>query len=59
MTIHFGAPQLIWAALIVVNLVLGGFLHGKPKLSKHNVWTDVVTAVLSFGLLYWGGFFKG
>jgi hypothetical protein len=55
-TVHI--PQLIFVALVVLSLVIVATMHGKPKTGKHNIFVDLLSAGISFALLYWGGFFK-
>lgn len=56
MTFTLHAPQIIWLLLLVVGIALSAALHDKPR-QPHNFWVDIVCYAISFGLLYWGGFF--
>ena len=56
MTINIGVPQLIWLFLAVIGLIIEIVNHGKPR-EPHNAYTFVISMVISFLLLYWGGFF--
>lgn len=56
MTINIGIPQLIWLVFAVIGLIVEIINHGKPR-EPHNAYTFVIGVVISFLLLYWGGFF--
>lgn len=56
MTINLGIPQLIWLVLAVIGLIVEIVEHGKPR-EPHNAYTFAISTVISFLLLYWGGFF--
>lgn len=56
MTINLGIPQLIWLVMTVIGLIVEIVEHGKPR-EPHNAYTFAVSVVISFLLLYWGGFF--
>lgn len=56
MTINLGIPQIIWLVLVVLGLIYETINHGKER-EPHNAYTFAVSAVISFSLLYWGGFF--
>lgn len=56
MTINLGIPQIIWLAMVVIGLIDETIKHGKPH-APHNAYTFAISAVISFLLLYWGGFF--
>ena len=56
MTINLGIPQLIWFFLAVIGLIIEIVNHGKPR-EPHNAYAFAISAVISFLLLYWGGFF--
>lgn len=51
------APQIIFICIAVYGLAVEIERHGKPKTQKHNAWENLVAIVISFSLLYWGGFF--
>lgn len=50
-------PQIIYIIFLIINLILIGYNHDKPKTGKHNMFTDIIVLAISIGLLYWGGFF--
>lgn len=56
MTINLGIPQIIWFVLAVIGLIVEIVEHGKPR-EPHNAYTFAISVVISFLLLYWGGFF--
>lgn len=56
MTINIGVPQTIWLVLVVFGLIYEIINHGKPH-APHNAYTLAISVVISFLLLYWGGFF--
>ncbi len=56
MTINLGIPQLIWLVFAVIGLIVEIVEHGKPR-EPHNAYTFAIGTVISFLLLYWGGFF--
>ena len=51
-----GTPQIICIVTIGLNLLITAHLHGKDK-DKHNIFTTLINAGFTIGLLYWGGFF--
>lgn len=56
MTINIGIPQIIWLVMAVIGLIVEIVEHGKPR-EPHNAYTFATGVVISFLLLYWGGFF--
>ena len=56
MTINIGIPQIIWLVMAVFGLIYEIINHGKPR-EPHNAYTFAISIVISFLLLYWGGFF--
>lgn len=51
------APQIIYLFLVILGLGICLERHGKPKTGEYNFFVDLFSAVLAFGLLYWGNFF--
>ena len=49
-------PQIILVVLIVIDVLLGTAMHGKPR-QNYSGPTKVVDALILLGLLWWGGFF--
>ena len=56
MTITLGIPQIIWLVMAVFGLIYEIINHGKPR-EPHNAYAFAIGMVISFSLLYWGGFF--
>ena len=56
MTINLGIPQIIWLVLVVFGLIYETINHGKPH-EPHNAYILAISTIISFLLLYWGGFF--
>lgn len=56
MTINIGVPQIIWIVLAIYGLIDETINHGKPR-EPHNAYIFAISVLLSFLLLYWGGFF--
>jgi hypothetical protein len=52
------APQLIVLFLMVLAIGLSMGQHGNAKTGNHNLLTDIISNGITFGLLWWGGFFK-
>lgn len=50
-----GAPQVIWIVLAILALVLTWLGNGLP--STISFKRCALSAVVSLGLLWWGGFF--
>lgn len=56
MTINLGIPQILWFVIAAFGLISEIINHGKER-EPHNAYTFAISAVISFLLLYWGGFF--
>lgn len=56
MTINIGIPQIIWLVTAVLGLIYEIINHDKPR-EPHNAYAFAISTVISFLLLYWGGFF--
>lgn len=56
MTINLGIPQIIWLVMAIFGLIYEIINHGKPR-ESYNAYTFAISVVISFLLLYWGGFF--
>lgn len=56
MTINLGIPQIIWLVMAIFGLIYETINHGKPQ-QPHNAYAFAIGMVISFLLLYWGGFF--
>jgi len=51
------APQITYFIITAIGLASAGYLHGKPKTGKYSLVEWFVNFVITFSLLYWGGFF--
>lgn len=51
-------PQIIWLCLLFGAFVLACAKHGEDK-GKYSWWASLIASILSFLLVYWGGFFEG
>lgn len=56
MTFTLGAPQIIWIALYVFNIVYATIHHGESR-GVYNVWAVIAGSVVGVAILWWGGFF--
>lgn len=54
---YLGIPQVIMLALMIYNLTLTCIRNGEPKDEDYNFTATLIASAISFGLLYWGGFF--
>lgn len=52
-----GWPQVIYLALLLYGVLDATAHHGEPKRGNNNGWITMVSACISAGLMYWGGFF--
>lgn len=49
--------QIIFIAILLLDLVVAGYKHNKPKEGNYNMFADIFNIALITVLLYWGGFF--
>lgn len=54
---NVGTPEIIWFVLAGLSLLAGAILDGEPRKGKHSLAGAMLSACISFGLLWWGGFF--
>lgn len=54
---NIGPPEIIWFCLVGLSLLGGVVLDGEPKKGNHSLAVSMLNVCLSFGLLWWGGFF--
>ena len=52
-------PQIVWIFILIFGLGHSLYKHGQPKEGKENFWITLLAAIISFTLVYCGGFFKG
>lgn len=50
------APQIVTIVLWMLSLGIAIEQHGKPKTGNHSVGPSLVSVVIHFAILYWGGF---
>lgn len=50
------APQIIYLALVFIEMLLVAYLHGKPR-KPYNFWDSFIGFAITITLLAWGGFF--
>ncbi len=49
--------QLIYIIFVIIELMLGSYMHGKPKQGYHNVFFRVFDIIIITTVIYCGGFF--
>lgn len=54
---NVGWPEGILLALLALNILATAALDGKPRTGTHSFPLAVCAGAISFGLLWWGGFF--
>lgn len=54
-----GAPQIILIAISALSFGITMSEHGKPRTGNESVWTSLIANIITFSLLWWGGFFHG
>jgi len=52
------APQIILVTITAVSLLISAREHGKQHESPKNFWMILISDILVYALLIWGGFFK-
>ncbi len=55
---NIGWPEGIWIVMVMLSGLLEAERHGKPKEGTNNFSIWFMSAIISVGLLSWGGFFK-
>lgn len=55
---HIGWPQGIWLGLAALSVLVHAGKDGEPRNEKYNFGLQLCSAMITFGLLYWGGFFN-
>lgn len=53
-----GFPQLIWLILLALGLGINLAKHGEKRTDKYNFWSSLIGAIISFWIVYAGGFFN-
>jgi succinate dehydrogenase/fumarate reductase cytochrome b subunit len=52
-----GIPQIIILSLYILSLGIHLAKHGTKRTGTYSFWGSLVTVIVLFALLYWGGFF--
>lgn len=52
-------PQILYLLLSGAALVIAWEDHGKPREGTYNAVPAFVATLISWALLWWGGFFNG
>ena len=50
-------PIIILMVLWAINLLTVAYLHGKEKLTTHNIFHTIIAQSINIGLFYWAGLF--
>lgn len=48
--------EIIIIVLFIVNALIVSYKHGTDR-PKYNIWVQLVSTGITFGLLYWAGLF--
>ena len=51
-------PQIIYIVLMGISLGVALIKHGEPREHNYHFGLSLLGALISVGLLYWGGFFS-
>ena len=52
------APQIILILLWAIGIGMIAAKHGERETVTHCVWSQIICVGITWGLLYWGGFFS-
>jgi len=55
---HVGWPQGFWLAMVAARLLIYAGKDGEVRTDKYQFGIALLSAAISFGLVYWGGFFS-
>lgn len=50
-------PQIILTSLMLLNMGVILAHYGQPKLGTYDLTDLLIAPAITFGLLYWGGFY--
>ncbi|HSH24349.1 MAG TPA: hypothetical protein VLA13_02260 [Massilibacterium sp.] len=50
-------PQIILILLNFISLGIAIAKHGEEKTGNENVWTNIIAIIVTYSLLFAGGFF--
>jgi hypothetical protein len=51
-------PQIIFIVIVAIELLYVSYMHGKLNSEKYNIFTYLLSACITFALLFKGGFFN-
>jgi hypothetical protein len=54
---HFGAPQIILTAMMLLGMGIAMARYGEQKRDKYDISDVVIAPAVVFGILWWGGFY--
>lgn len=57
MEFHIGIPQAILVTISIISMGIEIERHGKEQTGKHDFGVYLIASVITYSLLYWGGFF--
>lgn len=57
MNVTFGVPQIIMTAIILVGMGINLQRLGEPKTGPIGIIDVLISPMLCFWLLWWGGFY--
>ena len=58
MEVNIGWPEGIWIAMTLLGLLIAQHKDGQTKTYEYSFNQTVMNAIISGGMLYWGGFFS-
>ena len=53
-----GTAQTIFMLVYAISFGMNLMKHGEPKTGYHSIWESIISTIIVFTLLIWGGFFK-
>jgi hypothetical protein len=53
-----GIPEVIFICIECLGLGIMLVKHGQMRDDKYNIWSQLISAAVMTGLLFWGGFFN-
>lgn len=51
------SAQVLVLCLWVINLIFAAYMHGKPKIGNYSFIDSLCSVVITYIILYSGGFF--
>ncbi len=52
-------PQLLYIMLCILGLGVHMANHGEERVKNYNGWTQLISIIIIWVLLYYGGFWDG